>query len=93
MNVFGGFVVTDRMLEMFRSASRNPSRAEAENSSDARSGVASLTGLSLAYLVAMACFIVSLRFLSNSARPGSSGNVVGAAGMAVAIGATFFQPG
>jgi H+-translocating NAD(P) transhydrogenase subunit beta len=48
--------------------------------------------ISLAYLVAIVCFIVALRFLSNPARA-RRGNLIGAFGMAVAILATFFQPG
>jgi proton-translocating NAD(P)+ transhydrogenase subunit beta len=48
--------------------------------------------ITLAYLVAMVSFILSLRFLSSPARA-RYGTWVGAAGMTVAIVATFFQPG
>jgi proton-translocating NAD(P)+ transhydrogenase subunit beta len=48
--------------------------------------------VSLAYLVAIVCFIVALRFLSNPAHA-RKGNWIGAFGMAVAIVATFFLPG
>jgi NAD(P) transhydrogenase subunit beta len=45
----------------------------------------------LAYLVTMVCFIVALQFLSHPARA-RYGNMIGAAGMTVAIVATFFTP-
>jgi proton-translocating NAD(P)+ transhydrogenase subunit beta len=48
--------------------------------------------ISLAYIVTIVCFILALRFLSNPARA-RMGNTIGAFGMAVAIVATFFQPG
>jgi proton-translocating NAD(P)+ transhydrogenase subunit beta len=48
--------------------------------------------ISLAYIVAIVSFILALRFLSNPAHA-RKGNWIGAFGMAVAIVATFFQPG
>jgi proton-translocating NAD(P)+ transhydrogenase subunit beta len=48
--------------------------------------------ISLAYIVTIVCFILALRFLSNPAHA-RKGNWIGAFGMAVAIVATFFQPG
>ncbi len=45
----------------------------------------------LAYLVTIVCFIVALQFLSHPARA-RYGSTIGAAGMAVAIVATFFTP-
>jgi NAD(P) transhydrogenase subunit beta len=48
--------------------------------------------ISLAYIVAIVCFILALRFLSNPAHA-RKGNLIGAFGMGVAIVATFFQPG
>ena len=48
--------------------------------------------ITLAYLVAMVSFILSLRFLSSPARA-RYGTWAGAAGMTVAVAATFFQPG
>ena len=48
--------------------------------------------ISLGYLVAIISFILALRFLSDPARA-RNGNLIGAFGMAVAILATFFQPG
>ena len=49
-------------------------------------------GISLAYLAAIVAFILALRFLSSPARA-RHGTWVGAAGMLVAIVATFFQHG
>ena len=47
---------------------------------------------SLAYLVAIVCVGLALRFLSNPALA-RRGNLIGAFGMGVAVVATFFQPG
>jgi NAD(P) transhydrogenase subunit beta len=48
--------------------------------------------ISLAYIVTIVSFILALRFLSDPAHA-RKGNWIGAFGMAVAIVATFFQPG
>jgi proton-translocating NAD(P)+ transhydrogenase subunit beta len=48
--------------------------------------------ISLAYIVAIVCFILALRFLSNPAHA-RKGNWIGAFGMVVALVATFFQSG
>jgi NAD(P) transhydrogenase subunit beta len=50
------------------------------------------TGIRLAYLVAAICFIVALRGLSGP-KTARAGNLVGAAGMLLAIGMTFATPG
>ena len=81
-NVVGGFVVTDRMLEMFkrrRRAARRPRRV-------------SDTTANLLYLVTIVSFIVALRFLS-SPRRARLGNLVGAAGMLLAIVVTLAAGG
>ncbi len=49
-------------------------------------------GIALAYLVTIVCFILALRFLS-SPTTAPLGNRIGAAGMLIAIGATFAQTG
>jgi NAD(P) transhydrogenase subunit beta len=49
------------------------------------------TGIRLAYLVAAVCFILALKGLSGP-KTARAGNLVGAAGMAVAIGMTFATP-
>ena len=48
--------------------------------------------VNLLYLVTIVCFILALRFLS-SPTTARRGNWIGAAGMAVAIVVTLFQPG
>ncbi len=50
------------------------------------------TGIRLAYLVAAICFIIALRGLSGP-KTARAGNLVGAAGMLLAIGMTFATPG
>src|SRR5438874_1866386 len=49
-------------------------------------------GINLAYLVTIVTFILALRFLS-SPTTARRGNWLGAAGMAIAVGATFAQAG
>jgi H+-translocating NAD(P) transhydrogenase subunit beta len=48
--------------------------------------------IGLAYLVSAVCFIVALKGLS-SPRGARMGNLIGAAGMTIAVGATFATPG
>ena len=71
-NVVGGFVVTDRMLEMFKK--REPPKR------DARAVSGPTTISNLLYLVTIICFILALRFLS-SPTTARRGNWVGAVGM------------
>ena len=76
-NVVGGFVVTDRMLEMFKKREKNARALSREVTN-------------LLYLVTIVTFILALRFLSNPATA-RRGNQIGAAGMLVAIVVTFLQ--
>ena len=79
-NVVGGFVVTDRMLEMFKQRRpQKPSRM-------------SRSTTDLLYLVTIVTFILALRFLSSPKRA-RQGNLLGAAGMALAIVVTLAQEG
>ena len=78
-NVVGGFVVTDRMLEMFKK--REPPRRS--TTSDKARGVSTTTS-NLLYLVTIVTFILALRFLSDPAHA-RRGNRIGAAGMVLAI--------
>ena len=78
-NVVGGFVVTDRMLEMFKQ--RRPPKARM-----------SRTTTDLLYLVTIVTFILALRFLSSPKRA-RQGNLLGAAGMALAIAVTLAAEG
>ena len=64
-NVVGGFVVTDRMLEMFKQ--REPREPDA----------VSETTTNLLYLVTIVSFILALRFLSSPKRA-RQGNLLGA---------------
>jgi NAD(P) transhydrogenase subunit beta len=50
------------------------------------------TGIRLAYLIAAVCFIIALRGLSGP-KTARAGNLIGAGGMAIAIGMTFATPG
>ena len=84
-NVVGGFVVTDRMLEMFK-------RREPPKEKDDVGAAVSQTTANLLYLVTIVCFVLALRFLS-SPTTARRGNWVGAFGMAWAIGVTLALPG
>ena len=85
-NVVGGFVVTDRMLEMFKPKKKREAERRTRKTRMSRTD-----WIYLAYLVTIVCFIVALQFLSHPARA-RNGNWIGAFGMAVAIVATFFTP-
>ncbi len=50
------------------------------------------TGIRLAYLIAAVCFIVALSGLSGP-KTARAGNLIGAAGMTLAVGMTFATPG
>ena len=58
VNVFGGFLVTRRMLEMFRKKEQEGRRAAAEGSRPM-----SMNVVTLLYLVASVCFIQALKGL------------------------------
>ena len=60
MNLVGGFVVTDRMLEMFARAEARR-RAPTGRPADERTP----TWVALAYLLAAVCFILALKGLSS----------------------------
>ena len=84
VNVFGGFLVTRRMLAMFRKKEKKvaPVTVQAEASQERRQMNMSL--VTLLYLVASVCFIQALKGLSH---PTTSirGNVFGMIGMAIAV--------
>ncbi len=50
------------------------------------------TGIHVAYLVASICFVIALKGLSGP-KTARGGNLIGAAGMLIAIGMTFATPG
>ena len=80
VNVFGGFLVTRRMLEMFRK--KEPKKLIADKRQGER--VMSLNVVTLLYLVASVCFIQALKGLSNP-KTARTGNTFGMVGMAIAI--------
>ncbi len=80
-NLVGGFVVTDRMLEMFRG--RTGPGGSAMSFLDP-------TWTGLLYLVAAALFILALMGL-NSPRTARRGNLVGAAGAALGVVTVFLS--
>ena len=77
VNVFGGFLVTRRMLEMFR-------KKDKKAAAPAEGAQMSLNLVTLLYLVASVCFIQALKGLSH---PTTSirGNLFGMVGMAIAV--------
>ena len=79
VNMVGGFVVTDRMLEMF---GRKPT-AEADVGGGPSVNVLSPTLEALGYLVAAVCFILALKGLSSPATA-RRGNLIGAGGAVLA---------
>ena len=115
LNVVGGFVVTDRMLEMFKGQARRPGRVQqprppatrpprtvppvptrvppGEPGAPPDAGAYLHPGHArdLAYLIAIAGFIVALKGLS-SPRHARQGNLVGAAAATLAIAMTFTLP-
>ena len=80
INVVGGFLVTDRMLGMFKS---KPRRRRA-------GGVSRADLITLLYIVAFAMFIVGLHMLRGP-RTAVRGNQVAAVGMAIAVVATLID--
>ena len=75
----GGFVVTDRMLEMFKGRGRRPATPPRR-----RRVILSPTVAALATCVAAVCFILALKGLSS---PGTArrGNLIGAGGAVLAV--------
>ena len=78
VNMVGGFVVTDRMLEMFKG------RKPAESAVRRGRAMTKQTWVDLAYLVAAVCFILALKGLS-SPKTARNGNLIGAFGAALAV--------
>ena len=105
LNVVGGFVVTDRMLEMFKGKpdARGPGRSRPRLRTPGPTGhdggrhlmlavsFTLTTARDLAYLVTIAGFIFALKGLS-SPKHARRGELVGAASAALAIGMTFTLP-
>ena len=77
VNMVGGFVVTDRMLEMFKPQDLPTNGSERVNP----------TWVQLAYLAAAVCFILALKGLSSPkyARRGNWLGAIGATGVVVTL--------
>ena len=87
INVVGGFLVTDRMLGMFKGKKPDVEAARRPAAAVSRADV-----INLLYIVAFSMFIIGLRMLRGP-RTAVRGNQVAAVGMAIAVGATLLQPG
>ena len=85
INVVGGFLVTDRMLEMFKSKPA-PTRSRGGRR------VSRTDLVQLLYIVAFALFIYGLMGLTGP-RTAVRGNRIAAVGMAIAVIATLLIPG
>ena len=83
VNVFGGFLVTRRMLEMFKKKGSKSSGSQARSQGGGAASM-SMNLVTLLYLIASVCFIQALKGLSH---PTTSrrGNLFGMLGMAMAI--------
>ena len=85
INVVGGFLVTDRMLEMFKRRGSAPRTAA--RLMYMASFLQDPDFIRVLYIIAFICFILGLRLLSHP-RTARKGNIVAAGGMAVAVIAT-----
>ena len=89
VNLVGGFVVTDRMLEMFKGRRPAPvDRNRLTGSGGERCWTPPPT--EIGYLVAAVCFILALKGLS-SPRTARRGNLIGALGALIALVTVFLS--
>ena len=102
INIVGGFLVTDRMLEMFKSKPK-PSRSDGEDEQEpggselmtvpmATSFLQSESFIYVLYIIAFSLFIQGLRGLAGPTTA-VRGNRIAAVGMAIAVIATLLKPG
>ncbi len=89
-NIVSGFLITDRMLKMFRRREAPKGPAGSTEGDVGMTDVMNDTVIPLAYLFAAACFILALKWLSHptTARRGVR---IGELGMLVAVVATLFE--
>ena len=88
INVVGGFLVTDRMLEMFK---KKPTPKK-ERVRGVKDFLQDPDFISSAYIVSFSLFIIGLRRLTHPSTA-RQGNKIAAVGMAVAVVATLLQAG
>ena len=87
MNVVGGYVVTDRMLQMFKRKPAAPSRQTGGALEMDPTTIETI--VRLVWLASASCFVIGLMRM-NSPATARNGNLVSAAGMVAAIAATPF---
>ena len=78
VNVVGGFVVTDRMLEMFKPQAETPTSRRTTR-------VSAEPITNLLYLLTIVCFILGAARSCRSPKTARRGNQIGAVGMVIAI--------
>ena len=83
INAFGGFLVTQRMLEMFRKKEPKATAPEKKHDADQETAM-SANQVALWYLVASICFIFALKGLSHPSTA-RRGNLLGIIGMTIAV--------
>ena len=87
INVVGGFLVTDRMLEMFRKRPEPKKAEEQRRVTSSPSPSRIRTSSTRCYIVAFSLFIYGMHLL-NHPSTARRGNMVAAVGMAIAVTAT-----
>ena len=94
INVVGGFLVTDRMLEMFKSKPAPPKEIEELNvvAPPLASFLQDPDFIDILYIVGFSLFIYGLRGLTGP-RTAVRGNRIAAVGMGIALVATFLIEG
>ena len=89
INVVGGFLVTDRMLEMFKKRRAEEGRAASDAS--VASFLTDPDFIRVLYIVAFVLFILGMRQLTGPTTA-RRGNTTAAVGMAIAVIATLLTP-
>ena len=97
INIVGGFLVTDRMLEMFKAKPKPKARRRGEKPGVngslplATLFLQSESFIHVLYIIAFALFIQGLRGLAGPTTA-VRGNRIAAVGMAIAVVATLLNP-
>ena len=90
INVVGGFLVTDRMLDMFKKRPAPTSDEDDSRCWSAGSSCRTRDVHRLGYIVAFSMFIVGPAVADQPAH-GARGNMIAAVGMAIAVAATLLR--